>query len=162
VIVISRFAVAEHSAEDFLARARLALGAFAARPGYLRGWIGRAADDPGLWTITTEWSGVGAFRRSLSGFDVKMYAAPLLAESISEPAAYEIIVGMTGGNAETTATGRHEAPPPTGSVQVAPSGRAADAGQTRVGESATAYAPRSVDPAASRPETGSSAGEHTR
>jgi quinol monooxygenase YgiN len=125
VIVISRFTVAD--GEAFLARARPALDAFAARPGYLRGTIGRAADDPALWTLVTEWEGVGAFRRSLSAFDVKMYAAPLLAESIDEPAAYEVIVsGHT----------------------VTPSGRAADADETRIGESATPYAPRSVDPAA--------------
>jgi quinol monooxygenase YgiN len=131
VIVISRFRVDDGDAHGFLDRARPALDAFAARPGYLRGRIGRAADDPTLWTIVTEWTSVGAFRRSLSAFDVKMYAAPLLAESIEEPAAYEVIVGVDGesGVAETTA-----------------SGRAADAGQTRVGEAATPWAPRSVDP----------------
>jgi quinol monooxygenase YgiN len=131
VIVISRFTVAASDAEDFLARARPALDAFAARPGYLRGSIGRAADDPALWTIVTEWAGVGAFRRSLSDFDVKVHAAPLLADSISEPAAYEVIVSAEGAGETVT-----------------PSGRAADADATRVGESATPHAPRSVDPAA--------------
>jgi quinol monooxygenase YgiN len=129
VIVISRFRVTEAGGEEFLDRARRAVEAFAERPGYLRGRIGRAADDPALWTIVTEWSSVGAFRRSLSGFDVKMYAAPLLAESIDEPAAFEVIVAVDGEVAE-----------------VAPSGRAADAGTTRIGEGATAHAPRSVDP----------------
>jgi quinol monooxygenase YgiN len=129
VIVISRFHVEETGAEEFLDRARRALDAFADRPGYVRGRIGRAADDPALWTIVTEWASVGAFRRSLSAFDVKMYAAPLLGESIEEPAAYEVIVGVDGSVSE-----------------VAPSDRAADAGTTRVGEGAIAHAPRSVDP----------------
>lgn len=129
MIVISRFRVAESGGEEFLDRARRALDAFAARPGYLRGRIGRAADEPALWTIVTEWSSVGAFRRSLSDFDVKMYGAPLLAESIDEPAAFEVIVGVDGSVAEVT-----------------PSGRAADADRTRIGEGATARAPRSVDP----------------
>ena len=92
MIVISRFQVAEDGGEEFLARARHALDAFAACTGYRRGRIGRAADDPALWTIVTEWAGVGAFRRSLSNFDVKVHAAPLLAESIDEPAAYELLV----------------------------------------------------------------------
>jgi len=131
VIVISRFHVEETGGEEFLDRARRALDAFAARPGYLRGRIGRAADDPALWTIVTEWESVGAFRRSLSGFDVKVYAAPLLAESIDEPAAFEILVGVDGD---------------AGAADVSPSGRAADAGRTRIGESAIAHAPRSVDP----------------
>lgn len=133
MIVISRFRVDETGAEEFLDRARRALDAFADRSGYLRGRIGRAADDPMLWTIVTEWASVGAFRRSLSGFDVKMYAAPLLAESIDEPAAFEVIVAVDGE---------------AGATDVTPSGRAADAGRTRIGEGATAHAPRSVDPLA--------------
>jgi hypothetical protein len=45
----------------------------------VRGRIGRAADDPTAWVLTTEWEGVGAYRRSLSAYDVKVDAAPLLA-----------------------------------------------------------------------------------
>jgi heme oxygenase (mycobilin-producing) len=143
VIVISRFRIAEDTGGEFLDRARRALEAFAERPGYLRGRIGRAADDPVLWTIVTEWSSVGAFRRSLSGFDVKMYAAPLLAESIDEPAAFEVIVGVDGTVADVAPSGRTVEGV---TAEVAPSGRAADAGSTRIGEGATPHAPRSVDP----------------
>lgn len=150
MIVISRFRIAEDAGDEFLDRAQRALQAFAERPGYLRGRIGRAADDPVLWTVVTEWSSVGAFRRSLSGFDVKMYAAPLLAESIDEPAAFEVIVGLDGTVAEVAPSGRPvgdaTTPVEDGTVQVAPSGRAADAGSTRIGEGATPHAPRSVDP----------------
>lgn len=124
MIVVSRFAVAEPEAADFLERARAALGAFAARPGFRRGHVGRAADDPARWVVTTEWDGVGAFRRSLSAYDVKLHAAPLLAESVDEPSAYEVLVTLTG---DVTATAR--------------SGRSADAGTTRVGEASVPYAP---------------------
>ena len=65
-------------AATFLPRAQAALAAFAARPGYVRGRVGRAADDPTQWVLTTEWSGVGAYRRSLGAYDVKVDAAPLL------------------------------------------------------------------------------------
>jgi hypothetical protein len=116
VIVISRF---RPTSADFADRAHAALEAFAARPGFVRGQVGRAADDPGLWSIVTHWDSVGSFRRSLSAFDVKMYAAPLLAESIDEPAAYEILETAEGEVRATT-----------------PSGRAVDAGTVRVGEAA--------------------------
>jgi hypothetical protein len=125
VIVISRFRPADGA--DFLTRAEPALAVFAERPGFLRGHVGRAADDPALWTIVTEWDSVGSFRRSLSAFDVKVHAAPLLAESIDEPAAYEVLVSAEG----TTPA-------------VRPSARAADAGAVRVGEAATPRAPRDL------------------
>lgn len=138
MLVISRFAVDdadETAAAVFLGRARAALDAFAARPGFRRGRVGRSADDPALWAITTEWDGVGAFRRSLSAYDVKLHAAPLLAESLDEPSAYEVLVALDGGAGAGAAT-------------TAPSGRSADAGTTRVGEAAVPYAPRSPpDPA---------------
>jgi quinol monooxygenase YgiN len=123
VIVISRF----RPAEGFQARAEQALAAFAERPGFLRGRVGRAADDPALWTIVTEWDSVGSFRRSLSAFDVKVYAAPLLAEAVEEPSAYEVLVSVDGGT-----------------PSVRPSALAADAGAVRVGEAATPHAPRDL------------------
>ena len=78
-------------AADFLVRARAALAAFAARPGYLRGRVGRAADDPTVWVLTTEWEGVGAYRRSLGAYDVKVDAAPLLSLGRDEPSAFELL-----------------------------------------------------------------------
>ena len=57
VLVVTRFDVPEDEAGTFLQQARAALAAFAARPGYLRGRVGRAADDPTAWVLTTEWVG---------------------------------------------------------------------------------------------------------
>ena len=51
--------------------------------------LARAFDDPTHWSIVTEWQSVGAYRRALSAFDVKMYATPLLAQSLDEPSAFE-------------------------------------------------------------------------
>jgi quinol monooxygenase YgiN len=59
VLVVTRFEVPEADADAFLPQAKAALASFAARPGYVRGRIGRAADDPTAWVLTTEW--VGAF-----------------------------------------------------------------------------------------------------
>ena len=84
--------------------------------------------------ITTEWESVGAFRRSLSTFGVKAYAAPLLAEAVEEPSAYESLLSVDAG-AGTDAAG---APVVVRTASVL----AADAGKTRVGESAVPTAPR--------------------
>ena len=96
MLVVTRFEVEETQAQDFLGKAKAALDAFAARPGYLRGRVGRAADDPTAWVLTTEWVGVGAYRRSLSSYDVKVDAAPLLSLGRDEPSAFEILVSDEG------------------------------------------------------------------
>lgn len=92
MIVVSRFTVPEPDGESFAFRAESALAAFAARPGYRGGRVGRSVDDPTRWVMVTEWDGVGAYRRSLSSYDVKVTAVPLLAEAIDEPGAYEVLV----------------------------------------------------------------------
>ena len=118
VLVVTRFDVPEEQSATFLPRAQAALAAFAARPGYVRGRIGRAADDPTAWVLTTEWDGVGAYRRSLSSYDVKVDAAPLLSLGRDEPSAFEVLHRDEGAGA-VTSTSR----------------RAADAARTNVGES---------------------------
>jgi hypothetical protein len=125
LLVISRFAVPESGGPEFLDRAKAALAAFAARPGFVRGRVGRAADEPTVWALTTEWNAVGSFRRALSDFDVKVHASTLLSEAIDEASAFEVLAGWEG----TDETGGR-------------TDRAADAAQTRVGESATPAAPR--------------------
>ena len=78
-------------------RARADLGRcleqFAARPGFVTGSVGRAVDDPAIWVLETRWENVGAYRRALSSYEVKMTAVPLLAQAINEPSAYEVIIG---------------------------------------------------------------------
>jgi len=125
VIVISRFVVEDHA--DFLDRARAAVAAFAACRGFKTGRVGRAADDPARWTVVTEWESVGAFRRALSSYDVKVYGAPLLAQSIEEPSAYEVLVATD----------------PSGTTE-RPSARAADASAVGVGEAAMPRVPRDL------------------
>ena len=117
VLVVTRFDVPAADAAGFLDRARAALAAFAGRPGFVRGRIGRAADDPQAWVLTTEWDGVGSYRRSLSSYEVKVDAAPLLAQGRDEASAFEVLVA---DDAATTST----------SV----SRRATDAGSGGVGE----------------------------
>lgn len=122
MLVVTRFDVPEAESATFLPRAQAALAAFAARPGYVRGRVGRAADDPTAWVLSTEWEGVGAYRRSLSSYDVKVDAAPLLSLGRDEPSAFEVL------HADDAAASPHR--PVTSSSR-----RAADAGHANVGES---------------------------
>jgi quinol monooxygenase YgiN len=113
VLVTNRFVVEEEVADDFTGRAHAALAALAARPGYRRGELLRAFDDPRHWCLVTEWESVGAYRRALGAFDVKIHATPLLAESLDEPSAYEVLASAE----------------PDGAVRVAASDRATDPGR---------------------------------
>jgi quinol monooxygenase YgiN len=91
VIVVNRFRVPENEQATFrddLERTRQAL---VAQRGYVAGWVGRNLDDPELWVLTTEWDGVGAYRRALSAYDVKLAAVPTLSRAIDEPSAYETV-----------------------------------------------------------------------
>ena len=119
MLVVTRFDVPEGGSAEFLPLAQAALAAFADRPGYVRGRIGRAADDPTQWVLTTEWEGVGAYRRSLGAYDVKLHAAPLLARGRDEPSAFEVL-HASDGEGEAVAVSR----------------RAVDARTVRLGEAA--------------------------
>jgi len=89
MLVMNRFLIDGDGVSGFVERAHAALAALAARPGYLRGELTRSLDEPSSWCLLTEWESVGAYRRALGGFDVKVTATPLLAESLFEPCAYE-------------------------------------------------------------------------
>jgi len=110
VLVVSRFAVAEGDGGDFVQRARVALAALAVRPGFRRGRVGRSVDEPGEWVLVTEWSGVGAYRRALSAYQVRVNATPLLAEARDDPGAYEILVTADGPGAPVTVATSDRAP----------------------------------------------------
>ena len=100
MLVVSRFAVAATDAE-FPERVRAALAALAARPGFRRGHAGPSVQDPADWVLVTEWAGVGAYRRALGTYEVKLAATPLLAQARDDAGAYEVLIeadptGVTG------------------------------------------------------------------
>jgi hypothetical protein len=88
VIVVSRFDATD---EGFQGRATAALDVLSQRRGFVRGRVGRAADDPGQWVLTTEWDSVGSYRRSLSSYEVKVVATTLMAEGRDEASAFEVV-----------------------------------------------------------------------
>jgi hypothetical protein len=97
VIVVTRYVVEPHEGPAFQQQAGAALDALAARPGWRSGRIGRATDDGSLWTLVTEWDSVGAYRRALSAYDVKVQAVPLLSRAVNEPSAFEVLVALGQG-----------------------------------------------------------------
>jgi len=102
VLVVSRFRVPEPEAEAFRADLEKAAATLAARPGHVAGQVGRNVDDPALWTLVTTWENVGAYRRALSAYDVKLHAVPLLSRAIDEPSAYEMVEPGTDLNVART------------------------------------------------------------
>ena len=97
MLVLNRFSVPPETQDGFRDRAHAALAALARTPGYRSGRLTRALEDPSGWTLVTEWESVGAYRRALGSFDVKMYATPLLAETLDEPSAYETLAEAEPG-----------------------------------------------------------------
>jgi hypothetical protein len=116
MLVVNRFIVTAGESE-FVQRARTALAVLAVRPGYVSGQLGRAYDDPTHWSLVTEWASVGAYRRALGAYDVKVHATPLLAQSLDEPSAYEVLgTAEPGGAVVTSTSDRAEHPVGPGSA----------------------------------------------
>jgi quinol monooxygenase YgiN len=91
VLVVNRFRVPESEGESFRAEIDEAHAALAEQHGYLHGRVGRNVDDPTLWALVTTWENVGAYRRALSAYDVKLRAVALLGRAIEEPSAFEVV-----------------------------------------------------------------------
>ena len=108
MLVVLRFEVGAAEEAGFLAEARTALAVLAERPGWRSTRIGRATDDPTSWVVTTEWDSVGAYRRALSSYDVKVQAVPLLSRARDEPSAFEVLDARAW--ARTVSPGRAPGP----------------------------------------------------
>lgn len=75
----------------FQADAEAALAALATRPGWIRGRVGRAVDDPEYWVVVCEWEDVGSGRRGLTTGAVRTAIMPLMARLPNEPGTFEIV-----------------------------------------------------------------------
>lgn len=111
MLVLNRFIIPADEQDAFAERAHAALAALAERPGYRSGRLTRALDDPAHWTLVTEWESVGAYRRALGGFDVKVHATPLLSRSVDAPSAFETLASAEPGGAVVVATSDRAAEP---------------------------------------------------
>jgi len=102
VLVVSRFRVPVEEAAAFREELADAHAVLAERAGYLDGQVGRNVDDPTLWILTTRWQNVGAYRRALSSYDVKLRVVPVLGRALDEPSAYELVERGTVLNIPST------------------------------------------------------------
>ncbi len=100
--------------------ARDVLAVLAEQPGYLRGWLARAVDDPDVLVLAQEWADVGSYRRALSAYDVKL-RWPFFLTAVDEATAFEVLVTRTpdgvteqsssrGEDADTVGLGHAAAP----------------------------------------------------
>jgi hypothetical protein len=85
----------------FEAQAAEVLRILAERPGFVKGTLGRATDDESEWLLLTEWESVGAYRRGLGGYQVKLIGTPLLAQAEDRPSAFEPLLVIDADGAET-------------------------------------------------------------
>jgi hypothetical protein len=102
VLVVSRFRVPEAEAAAFRADLETAHATLAAREGYVEGQVGRNLDEPELWMLATRRVHVGAYRRALSSYEVKLHAVPLLSRALDEPSAYEVVEDGTDLNVRSS------------------------------------------------------------
>lgn len=135
MLVVTRYRVPPADAVSFRDRARRALEVLAAKPGWRGGHVGRAADDPELWVVSSEWENVGSYRRALSSYESKLEAVPLLSLAIDEPTAFEIVATVPASGAADPAT----------STGTGRSVRASDADEIGLGQAAAPVVPTDFD-----------------
>ena len=103
MLVLTRVRLPDDEVDAFRSGAEDLLDLLAVLPGVLRGHLGRAPDEPDLWVLATEWDTVGAYRRALSTYDVKVSAATTLARALPEAGAYEVLSRRGGSSGDEAA-----------------------------------------------------------
>jgi len=96
LVVNARFVVPRADADAFSEEMQAVANLLAGLPGCSAIELGRAVDDPTLWTLTSSWRSVGDYRRALSSYEVKLRAVPMLSTAIDEPTAFEVLYARRG------------------------------------------------------------------
>lgn len=91
MLVILRYSAPERRDSALPGLLDAALTAISGQAGHLRGWVGRSPDDPGHWLLASEWAEVGAMRRGLGSFDVKIALGPLQAFADQGSGVFEVL-----------------------------------------------------------------------
>jgi hypothetical protein len=98
MLLLCRFDVPEGGTAEFVEHAERALGLLTAHPGCTGGELARATEDAATWVLTVRFDSVVAYRRAMSGFEVREVVVPLLSQArTDDPAAYEVVVAAAGG-----------------------------------------------------------------
>ena len=88
MFAVTRLRVGAGGEPLLVEQAQTLLAALSARPGFVDGEVGTAADDPTLWALVTRWDGVGSYRRALSAYEVKVAGAPVWVHAVDEAGVY--------------------------------------------------------------------------
>ncbi|MGH3916002.1 MAG: antibiotic biosynthesis monooxygenase [Pseudonocardiaceae bacterium] len=105
MLLICHFALDPVEAENFVPRARRALGLLTAQSGCLGGELGRCPDDTTRWVLVARFESVVAYRRALSPFEVREQVIPLLSEALTvQPGGFEVLATAQGGAVADHAT----------------------------------------------------------
>lgn len=105
LLVISRFRVPPQEAAAFAAQAREAIGVLAESAGFVDASLGQATDDADLRVIATRWDGVGAYRKAMSRYEVKLSVVPFLSLAIDESSAFELVHERDGRGSREASSG---------------------------------------------------------
>lgn len=104
MLAVTRHDVPAEDDPGFRSRAAEMLDALRACRGHVATRVCRALDEPAVWLVVSEWESVGAYRRALSSYDVRVRAVPLLATARDEPSAFEVLLdGETGSRSSDRA-----------------------------------------------------------
>ncbi len=90
MLVVNRFRAGGDDPASLRADLELVHGLLADKPGTSPAGSAATSTTPALWTLTTRWENVGAYRRALSSYELKLQM-PVLMRAIDEPSAYEVV-----------------------------------------------------------------------
>lgn len=91
LLVITKHRVHPNEMASWTQSAKTAISPLAACAGCLGTEIGLATDEADLAVVVSKWENVGAYRRALSNFEVKMHSIPFLSTAVDESSAFELI-----------------------------------------------------------------------
>lgn len=104
MLAVTRHDVPAEGEAVFREQAAETVDALRACTGHVGTRVCRALDEPACWLVVSEWESVGAYRRALSSYDVRVRAVPLLATARDEPSAFEVLLdGETGSRSSDRA-----------------------------------------------------------
>ena len=102
MLVVSGSGCPVAEGESFRADLAAAHGRSPSGPGTSTARSVATSTTPSCGCSRTRWENVGAYRRALSSYDVKLQAVPLLSRAVDEPSAYEVVEPGTVLNIEST------------------------------------------------------------
>ena len=101
MLLLCRFDVADDDAAEFLDAAERALALLTGRDGCTGGELARAIEDATSWVLTVRFESVVAYRRAMSGFEVREHVIPFLSRArVEDESAHELTLTAAAGTTE--------------------------------------------------------------